>query len=127
VDHVDDGSNATGYLDDNGDATGHLDDDGDATGHKDDFDDNAGFQDDLHLDRDSSSSPEPTETQIEEIRIALQFIEATKNASLDDETNRLGPDATARLRNPTPNHGYDLDDPDLRLSIEATSNLATPF
>jgi hypothetical protein len=85
------------------------------------FDDNAGSQDDPHLDRDSPPSPGPTEIQIKDIKIALQFIEATKNTSPADETNRLDPDATTRLYNPTPNHGHDLDGPDLRLPIDMFS------
>ena len=105
---------------------GHPDDDGNTTGHRDDFDDNAGSQDDHHLDQDSSLSPEPTDIQIKEIEIAPQFIEATKNASLDEETDQLGADATTRLCNPTPNHGHDLGDPDLRLSIDISFSQQIP-
>jgi hypothetical protein len=105
-----------------------VEDFGELAGDQDGFENNNLHElEDIYDDRDDpggganqdrSQSPEPTTSQIKDIQIALDFIKATRCASLDDATNRLGKDATARLRNPGPIPGLDLDDPDLLLSIK---------
>ncbi|EGN96875.1 hypothetical protein SERLA73DRAFT_75722 [Serpula lacrymans var. lacrymans S7.3] len=55
--------------------------------------------------------------RLEDIQIAIQFIQALKNATLNDEANKLDKDMLHRLQDP-PQASLDIDDPDVLLSIE---------
>ncbi|THG95672.1 hypothetical protein EW026_g6025 [Hermanssonia centrifuga] len=65
--------------------------------------------------QDDVDHTEPPPLHIDELRISQAFIDALRNASLDDEN--LHPDVLERLRHP-PTEEYQLDDPALHLSLE---------
>ncbi|KAF8810988.1 hypothetical protein BYT27DRAFT_7253126 [Phlegmacium glaucopus] len=55
--------------------------------------------------------------QLNDIKIAMEYVQALKVASLDDDNNRLDKEAVERLRNP-PTSPADVNDPDLRLGLD---------
>ena len=55
--------------------------------------------------------------RLNDIKLAMKFIQALENASLDDEHSGLDADTLDRLRNP-PTSCVDLSDPDLRLGLD---------
>ncbi|KAJ6611698.1 hypothetical protein B0H10DRAFT_1808959, partial [Mycena sp. CBHHK59/15] len=75
----------------------------------------SGTPDDQDLDTDSDDSGTTPSSAIEDLQIALDFIEAIKNASLDN--GDLDPETLARLRHP-PEEILDLSDPALRYSLD---------
>jgi hypothetical protein len=66
------------------------------------------------LDEDRDSEPD-VEIHIEDLKIACEFINGLRNASLDNED--LPEDVLTRLRHPL-EQPLDIDDPDIRLSID---------
>ncbi|OBZ66066.1 hypothetical protein A0H81_13935 [Grifola frondosa] len=64
---------------------------------------------------DADAAPTEPASHIEDIRIAQEFIELLKHATLDE--SGLHADALARLRNP-PQQPLQIDDPDILLSLE---------
>jgi hypothetical protein len=62
-----------------------------------------------------NDDPESTPAYLDEIKISLAFIDGLKKASLDNED--LDDNVRTRLRNP-PQETLDVDDPDLRLSLD---------
>ncbi|KZT21634.1 hypothetical protein NEOLEDRAFT_1039981, partial [Neolentinus lepideus HHB14362 ss-1] len=55
--------------------------------------------------------------RIKDCKINNEFIALLKAALLSDEHNSLGPEYTARLRNP-PEHQLAITDPDVRFSLD---------
>jgi hypothetical protein len=55
--------------------------------------------------------------RLEDIKLAMKFIQALEGASLDDENSGLDADTLHRLRN-SPTSCVDLSDPDLRLGLD---------
>jgi hypothetical protein len=82
-----------------------------------------GFDPQPGSDDNNSEDHEPdVEIHIDDLKIAHEFINALHNASLDDED--LPEEVFTRLRHPL-QHPLDIDDPDIRLSIDlflSTSN-----
>lgn len=57
-------------------------------------------------------------TQLDDLRVAVDFIRMLQSASLDDEFNIMDSNWLHRLRNPQ-THSFNIDDnPDLRLSLD---------
>ena len=57
-------------------------------------------------------------TQLDDLRVAVDFIKALKAASLDDKYNNMDPKWLHRLRNP-PNESFNIENyPDLRLALD---------
>ena len=61
--------------------------------------------------------------QLDDMKIAMGFIRAIENASLDDDDCRLGEEAIDRLRHP-PQQPVDIDSPDLRLGLDLFNSLS---
>ncbi|KII89767.1 hypothetical protein PLICRDRAFT_564772 [Plicaturopsis crispa FD-325 SS-3] len=72
---------------------------------------------DLEADAAAGRGPPSDVPEIEDIRITNQFIDLLKHASLDDGVEGLDPETIELLRHPV-EHTLDVDDPDLRLSID---------
>lgn len=60
--------------------------------------------------------PEPIPSRIEHVRISQDFIKEIREATL--ENGKLDDDVIERLRNPDPGLPPQIDDPDVRLSID---------
>src|SRR6202142_2081176 len=61
--------------------------------------------------------------QLDDMKIAMGFICAIENTSLDDDDCRLGEEAIDRLRHP-PQQPVDIDSPDLRLGLDLFNSLS---
>ena len=72
-------------------------------------------QQDLSLDSNHNNCEPDVEIYIDDLKTACEFIDGLHNASLDDEN--LPEDVLARLRHPL-EHPLDIDNPDIRLSVE---------